>query len=267
MKRIFISIIAITLLMFSGLLIGVYAQEKNADKESRLTVPWDEFKKLVNIDENEIVISLETFQKLLAQTGVKTTPPHTLSQGNVVLKRTEFKKLIDTMKPPSGRDARPPFDYLITKAIYSGKMQKKDTIFKGTFNVHVLKKESFVKVPILPQNIALADIKIGNEQALLVSENGYHNVILSQAGEYVVTASFSLKSSLEKGPHKVDLPIRQTPITLLKLELPLKDIDVEVPQAQQVLTTIKNNVTIGSAVMAQGRSISVRWRKKVAVAE
>ncbi len=123
MKKIFISIIAVTLLMFSGLLIGVYAQEKNADKESRLTVPWDEFKKLVNIDENKIVISLETFQKLLAQTGVKTTPPHTLSQGNVVLKRTEFKKLIDTMKPPSGRDTRPPFDYLITKAIYSGKMQ------------------------------------------------------------------------------------------------------------------------------------------------
>ena len=267
MKRIFISIIAVTLLMFSGLLIGVYAQEKNVDKESRLTVPWDEFKKLVNIDENEIVISLETFQKLLAQTGVKTTPPHTLSQGNVVLKRTEFKKLINTMKPPSERDTRPPFDYLITKAIYSGKMQKQDTVFKGTFNVHVLKKEAFVKVPILPQNIALADIKIGNEQALLVSENGYHNVVLSQAGEYVVTASFSLKSSLEKGPHKVDLSIRRTPITLLKLELPLKNIDVEVPQAQQVLTTIKDDVTIVSAVMTQGRSISVRWRKKVAVAE
>ena len=49
MKRIFISIIAITLVMFSGLLIGVYAQEKNTGKESRLTVPWDEFKKLVNI--------------------------------------------------------------------------------------------------------------------------------------------------------------------------------------------------------------------------
>jgi len=267
MKRIFICIIAITLLMFSSLLIGVYAQEKSVGKESRLTVPWDEFKKLVNLDEDEIVISLDTFQKLLAQTGVKTRPQHTMNQGNVVLKRTEFKKLIDTMKPPAGQDARPPFDYLITKAIYSGKMQKKDTFFEGTFIVHVLKKEGFLKVPILPQSIALADIKVGGEQALLVSENGYHNVVLSQAGEYVVTASFSLKSSLEKGPNKVDLAIRQTPITLLKLELPLDDINVEVPQAQQVLTTIKDNVTVVSAVIAQGRSISVRWRKKVAVAE
>lgn len=101
MKRVFICIIAITFLMFSSLLIGVYAQEKSVYKESRLTVPWDEFKKLVNLDEDEIVISLETFQKLLAQTGVKTRPQHTMNQGNVVLKRAEFKKLIDTMKPPA----------------------------------------------------------------------------------------------------------------------------------------------------------------------
>jgi len=42
---------------------------------SQLTVPWEEFKKLVRMDDNEIVFPLETFHKLTAQTGVKTTPP------------------------------------------------------------------------------------------------------------------------------------------------------------------------------------------------
>ena len=267
MKRIFIYAIAVALLISSGSLIGVHAQEEVTEGESRLTVPWDEFKKLVNLDDDEIVVSMETFQKLLAQTGVTTRPKHTMRQGNVVLKRAEFKGLINAMRPPAGLDAKPPFDYLTTKAIYSGEVLKKSTSFVGTFKVHVLKEEGFLKVPILPQSIALEDIKVGTEQALLVSENGYHSVILSGAGEYVVTASFSLESSLDRGPHRVDLPIRPTPITLLKLELPLKEIDVEVPQARRILTAVKGDVTTVSAVIAQGNAVSVRWRKKVAVTE
>ena len=267
MKKILTSVIATMLLLFSCLLIGVSAQEKNTDKTGELTIPWDDFKKLVNLDEDEIVISLETFQKLLAQTGIKTTPEYTLKAGNVVLTRAEFKKLVDQMKPPTGLDVKLPFEYLITKAIYSGKIQNNNTTFTGTFHVHVLKKDAYLKVPLLPQSIALADIKIDGEQALVVTENNYQNVVLSKTGEHVVTVSFSLKSSLEKGPHKIDLVIQQTPITLLRLEIPMKDIDVEIPQAQQVLTSLKGNATVVSAVLAPGRAISVRWRKKVAITE
>lgn len=267
MKRILVGVAASVILLCSGMLTAVSAQEKNADKTGELTVPWDEFKRLVNLDEDEIIISLGTFQKLLAQTGIKTTPTYTLNEGNVVLSRAEFKKMIDRMTPPPGADAKPPFDYLITKAVYSGIMQDGNTAFSGTFEVHVLKKDSYLKVPLLPQNIALADVKVDGQQALVVSENGYQNVILSKAGEYTVTASFSLKSSLEKGPHKMDLTIQQTPITLLKLEIPLKDIDVEIPQAQQMLATPKGNATVVSAVIAPGHAVSVRWRKRVAVAE
>ena len=141
------------LLICSGLSVRVYAEE-NIDEKSQLTVPWDEFKKLLRLDENEIVLSLETFQKLLAQTGVKTTPAHTLQEGNVVLTRSELKKLVNQMKPPVEPDTQPPFDYLITKAIYSGKIKKNNTTFTGTLNVHILKKGVYLKVPFLPQSIA-----------------------------------------------------------------------------------------------------------------
>ena len=267
MKRKILTILTATmLLVLSGMSADTYAEDAT-NKGSNLTVPWDEFKKLLHLDENEIVISLLTFQKLLAQTGAKTTPPHTLKEGNVVLTRAEFNKLVDQMKPPEGPDIQPPFDYLITKAIYSGKMKNNNTSFTGTFNVHVLKKDVYLKVPLLPQSIALKEEKVDGKQAQIVSENGYHKVVLSKSGEYVVIASFSLKSSLEKGPHKVDLTIQQTPITLLELEMPLTNIDVEIPQAQQVLTSLKGNATVVSAIIAPGHAISVRWRKKVAVTE
>jgi hypothetical protein len=35
-------------------------------------------------------------------------------------------------------------------------------------------------------------------KALVVDESGYHNIILLKAGENIVTASFSVKASLEQ---------------------------------------------------------------------
>ncbi len=49
----------------------------------------------MNLDEDEIVISLETFQKLLVQTGTRTTRAHPLRNGNVMLTRAEFKRLAE----------------------------------------------------------------------------------------------------------------------------------------------------------------------------
>jgi hypothetical protein len=218
MKRTTIKIISILLLLSSGLL----AQDV-IDKTGELTVPWEEFKQLLNLDKDEITISLETFQKLLTQTGIKTAPKHTVINGNVVLSREAFKNLVNQMKPPSGDSAVPPFNYIITKAIYSGVMGNAYTHFTGTFNIHVLKKDAYIKIPILPTNIAISDIMVNDERALVVAEGGYHNVILSKEGEYEVNVTFSIKSAHDRGPHKIDLAIQKIPITLLNLELPLKD--------------------------------------------
>jgi hypothetical protein len=266
MRRYLLYFISIVLILMTAVFYSSGAQEA-AKEQGKLTIPWDEFKKLLNLEADEIVLPLETFQKLLAQTGVTTTPSYTVREGNVILNKAEFKRLVDQMKPPLGPDAKPPFDYLITKAIYTGRMDKKNTIFIGNFTVHVLKEDAYLKIPFLPQNIALEDIKVGTKSALVVTENGYHNVVLSKTGEYEVSARFSIKSTIDRGPQKLDLYIQQTPITLLQLEMPLKDIDVEIPQAQQVLIEEKNNRTVISAVMSRTNYVSIQWRKQLAVTE
>lgn len=266
-KRVLLGILTGTFLLLSIASTAVLHAQENTTGKSQLTIPWDEFKQLLRLDEKEIVLSLDSFHKLLAQTGTTTPPAHTMREGNVVLTRAEFENLVNQMKPPAGPDDLPPFDFLITKAIYAGKMEKVNTSFIGTLKVHVLKKDGYVKVPILLQNIALEDVEIDGGQALVLRENGYHTVILAKPGEYIVRASFSLKSSLERGPHKIDVGILETPITLLRLEIPLKDIDVDIPQAQHVLTTVSGNTTNVSAIITPGRTMSVQWRKKVTIAE
>lgn len=237
------------------------------ETDSHLTIPWEEFKKLLNLDDNQIILPMETFQKIVAQTGVSGIPPHTVVGGNVILTREQFGKLVDQMKPPLTAEGVPPFDYLITRAVYSGKMGKLSTVFTGFFTVQVLKKDTYLRIPLLPQNMALEDITIGGKPALVVSENGFHQIILSKAGEYLIELTFSIKTELDKGPHRMDLYIQQTPITLLTLEMPLVDIDVDIPQAQQLQTSHIKNHTLISAVISTGQSISIQWRKKMAVAE
>jgi len=74
------------------------------------------------------------------------------------------------MKPPTALTDPPPFDYLITKAHYNGVMRDAGTSFTGTFVVHVLKRNSFVKVPVLPISMALENVTVNGKQSLVVAK-------------------------------------------------------------------------------------------------
>ncbi|MBN1895587.1 hypothetical protein JW906_13900, partial [bacterium] len=227
---------------------SVPAQEAAASKqESRLSIPWEEFKNLIRLDDKQMVLTLETFQKLVEQTGTRTTPAHTLQGGMVTLTRAEFENLVGQMKPPASAEI-PPVDYLVTRAVYSGRMGRTSASFTAEWLVFVLKKDAFVKVPVLPQGAALEDIRIGREQAPVINENGLHQVLFRESGEYRVSARFSTPW-VEKGPQKLDFQIIQTPVTLLDLLIPMKPIDVEIPQARSIETRIQGSDTRVSAVM------------------
>ena len=265
MKTLLLQFVAVTLL-----LVGSIAHDANGDptapKSGDLTIPWDEFKGLLNLDKDQIVIPYEIFQKLLSQTGAPI-PPHSVSGGMVVLTQNEFSNLVGKMKPPTSTTDPPPFDYLTTKAHYKGEMQDVGTSFTGRFVVHVLKNDSFVKVPVLPVSMALENVTVNGKQSLVVAENGSHNVIITGAGEYEVAVSFSVMSKLADGPGRIDLAILPTPITLLTLSIPLAGIEIDIPQSQKVSTQSVDSTTRVSAVVAQGRGISIMWKKALTPTE
>jgi hypothetical protein len=252
---------------FSGLSAAAPVFSQDAASRSQLTLPWEDFKKILRIDENEIVLPLETFNRLVALTGAKTPPAHAMRQGLVVLTRAEFQNLVDRTVIPPDSTAVPPFDYLITKSAYSGKMGRNGTAFTARFQVHVLKKNAYLKIPLLYQNIALEDLRVDGRPALVVGENGTHQAVISRPGEHLVEAAFNIKSNLDRGPFRLDLSILQTPITLFRLDLPLRGIDVDIPQAQAVSVEPGGAGTVVTAVIAPGGSISAAWRKKAPAGE
>ena len=249
-------------ILLSLVTIPAFSQEK-----SEVSLPWNEFKSLVNLDKDQMIIPIATFEKLVLQTGRQDYKPQNIVNGNVIISQAEFKKLVDGMKAPSGINLTPPYEYLVTKAVYKGKMNRENTDFTATFLVHVLKDDQYLKIPVVPNSTALEDIKVNGKPALIVSESGYSNVVLQGKGEYRIEAEFSVKSTLEKGPYELFININKTPITLFELEIPMPQIEVEIPQANQISTTEKNKVTYVSAVITESYNISVKWRKKFEMIE
>ena len=70
-------------------------------------------------------------------------------------------------------------------------MRTSNTDFDVTYQVHVLQQDAYIKIPLLPQHIAIRDVKIGNRQALIVTEGGYHNILIKETGTLNISVSFS----------------------------------------------------------------------------
>ncbi|NIM91819.1 MAG: hypothetical protein GTO17_12830 [Candidatus Aminicenantes bacterium] len=252
------------ILMAIFLSLSSYPQEKKEDK-GEVSIPWDEFRKLLELDIDEVVLSWEEFQKILAQTGKKYIPPFQLKDEKVVLTREQFKRLLDQMKPPVITVVQPPADYLITKAAYQGRITRNNALLQANLSTEIFPKErsQYVKIPLFPMNIALKDVFFDKRPGVVILENNKHTLATSQVGQHQITVDFSLKTDLEKGPRALSFPIPRTPITSLDLDIPFTKIEVEVTNAQQVEVTERAGQTHVFALLSPSNFIGVKWRRKL----
>ncbi len=146
-------------------------------------------------------------------------------------------------------------------------MRDAGTSFTGSLVVHVLKPDGFVRIPVLPATMALENVTVNGKQSLVIAENGNHVVMLHGAGKYQVSVTFSVMSKIEDGPGHLELAILPTPITLLTMKIPLKDIDVEIAQAQKISSKKTDTSTTVWAVITQGSTIGIQWHRSSAPVE
>jgi hypothetical protein len=238
-------------------------------KESHVSISWEEFKELLKMDADEVKLTWEEFKKLLAQTGSEVKVEYNIENGMVVLKREQFRKILDLMKSPDITAIQPPGEYLITKSEYTGTMGKHNTTFRAKFSLEIFEKErtSYPKVQLLPQSVALREIKLDGKPALVMIESGWYVLTTEAPGQHVVELEFSVQSDLEKGPQVLNLPVPQTAITLLKLDIPLPDVTVEIPQEKQMSLTRRAGHTWVEAVLSTTNQINVNIHRAVTVKE
>lgn len=234
-------------------------------KEGKVSISWQEFQRLLELDKDEFVLSWEEFQKILQQTGFKYVPPFQLKDEKVVLTRIQFNRLLDQMKPPKDVLINPPADYLLDSASYSGVLSAGSVHFHAVLEVEIFEKErnQYVKIPLFPLNVALENVRTGGKSVYVVIQGNQYVLTTDKAGRHTIEVDFTLKTSTEQGPWSITFPIPQTTVTRFALDIPFKEIDVELANAQSIEVIEKGGHTQLTALLSPARNINLRWRKKL----
>ncbi len=246
--------------------LSLYAEEPSTGKESsEVKISWEEFKKLLKMDTDEIKLSWDEFKKLLAQTGQDVKIEYNIENGMVVLSREQFKALLEKMKKPDVSPIIPPGDYLITRAEYNGVMGQSSTTFDVTFDLEIFKKErtNYPKIQLMPQSVALRDIKLDGSAALVMVENGWYVLTTDKIGQHKVTLSFSIETELEKGPDVLNLIIPRTAITLFNIDIPVADARVEIPQSKYMTASKRGRYLSVRAVLSTTSNVALKLHRTV----
>jgi len=249
---------------------ALLAEEKIPGPSStgQISLPWDKFQKLLNLDEERISLDIDEFTAIARQTGARDLPPFAVKEGRVVLKRDDFKKLLESMKPPKADPALE--DFLLTSAHYEATVEKEATEVSATFNIEVLPRsgrKDFLLVPLLRKEVALKAVTLDGKDALITEKNDYHAVAVAQEGSHKAIALFTIATDLKRGPQSISFPVPKTPIIRLTLEIPLPSIQPEIPAATSIKRIEKGNSTLIEAVLSPTENVRVAWSRIIPEAE
>jgi hypothetical protein len=245
-----------------GLALAAFPQDKS--DPGTVKIDWEEFKKLLNLGSDEIVLSWTEFQRIIAQTGTTFVPAFELRDERVVLTRAQFRALLEKMKSPVTATTYRPAEFLFRRTAYRARVAGGAVLVRAEIAVETFPAPAgaYVRIPLFPASIALRDVWLNDVPALVETADGRYTVTTNRSGPLRITADFSLRAPVEQA-QGIACPIVRSPITTFEIDLPYGPLDVDIPGAQQVELTERGGTTRVSAVLTPAESFSLRWRKKI----
>ena len=253
------------LALLFALVLAAPAQE--AADPGTVRLPWEEFRKLLDLGKDEIVLSWAEFQRIIAQTDTKFVPAFQLRDEKVVLTRDQFRSLLEKMKPPVSGGTPRPAESLLRKAVYRGRLAGGTVFVLADISAEVFPEPrgAFVGLPLFPGQVAVRDIRLDDIPARVELRDGRYTVTTAKAGPLRIAVDFALRATgdLVQG---ISFPVPRTPITALEFDLPYPGLEVEVPGAQQLEVSYRGGTTHVSAALVPAEVVSLKWRKRIAEA-
>ena len=241
------------------------APAQDAADPGSVKVPWEEFKKLLDLGKDEIVLSWTEFRQILAQTEMKIVPAFELRDEKVVLTRAQFRSLLEKMKPPVPDGIARPAESLLRRSAYRGRLAGGAALVRADISADVFPATpgAFVNLSLFPGQVAVRDIRLNDLPALIVIRDGRYAVATAKAGPLRIAADLALRATGEE-VQGISFPVPLTPITTLEFDLPYPGLEVEVPGAQQLEVSDRNGGTHVFALLTPTETVSLKWRKRIA---
>jgi len=230
--------------------------------QAKLKLPWDKLSGLLKIDKKEVRLNWEEFQTLLRHTSQKRVPDFSVSEGDVILTKQEFKDLLNRLIPP------PPAvsNIYLTKAVYAGQVKKESVVVKATLHLYVNNPQNKPKeIDVFPGQVAFDDVLLDGSPALTEHKNSRLYITTKKSGHHKIQLTFSINNPKETGTQQLNFPIVRTPITQVQLDIPEPNIDVNITNALKIQTSRLPKGTRVNAVLSPSHHVSLRWNPVVPI--
>lgn len=190
--------------------------------------------------------------------------------GEVTLGWQKFNQLWDRMhmlehqvetlngKPPA---PAPPTPYALTRAAYKGEVGAKQIRMTGLFELEVFEPKEWVRLPFLPESLAVSEATLDGQPVSLIEENGFHTLPLHGAGRHTLHVQFSLKAPPAEEAPRFEFPVPRTPMTVLSLTFDQPHLEVAMEPSQGVESVTVNGHTRVTAAIPPTSAINVHWQK------
>lgn len=223
-------------------------------------VNWSDLQELLKLDSDEIQMSWDEFQLIMRQAGGDVQTDVSLKEGVVTLKRDQFRRILSQMKPIQVSPPTPPCNYIITKSRYTGQAGQMNAWFTAIFTVYVFDRGGPVQhnIPVIHSLVALEDLWINNEPAVIVTKNNWHHVSVTQSGYHEIKAIFSV----DQGDQLVNLSTVRAMINQVDFTLPDDHLGLQVSPAIHTRIHESDAGSHLTGYLPPTSSMTFRWASK-----
>lgn len=208
---------------------------------------------------------------LLTPAWIAPASAHAEEPERVVMKLDEFLKLYESNKARAEAE-KPPRDHALASARYSGEVLVTDgaphsAIFKATMRIENLKKNGWIRVPILPATVALQSAKIGTTEAAVVIENNYYTLVTKRSGAFDLELEFAAGITTTAGKSNVAFELVPSGATTVTLAVPASDeLDFTVANARLQSDRIEGDKRLVEAALPATGSLVIEWQREIPAA-
>ncbi len=232
------------------------ALSEKTSSHAKLRLPWDVLQKILKLDDKTIQLDWHEFYTLLQSSNPQDLPDFSLSNGQVVLTRKEFNRLIKTLIPPAPASSK----IYITKASYKGRLKDDHVLLTAHIRLHNQQDTGKpIRIDLFPAHLAFHEVLLDNKPALTETQGSRLYLTTDKTGDLNVTIRFSLKTPQAKSQQQISFPVIRTPVTEFEFEIPYRHMDIQVPQALHQKTIPSAHGTRVQAILPPTHSIQALW--------
>lgn len=242
------------LLLAALFALPVAAVEK--PDQARLRLPWEALKSVLRIDQDRVRLSADEFDALVKLTSRQRPPDHVVADGDVLLSRAEFTRLIQSLIPP----AAPAATVFVPKASYRGRLSKSGATIEASLHIEVTQKPAKpLEWDAFPAQAAFQEISLDGKAALAVVRDGRLFVTLTEAGDHRLDLRFSVPVPDSNAGQTLGLALATTPITEWIFEIPEPNLDIAVSGALYREISGAANATRVRALLPPTSWVTMAW--------